>query len=205
MSGVGEGERVIPSDRASTRRDRSGCGMQPTSTRSGSPSRRAQWEVGDMKSLIVRLLREDDGQDLVEYVLLVSLIALAVALAFPPVTAAITGVFTGCRPVWVAAVAVALLRTRLAGRARPDGAPRPARHARSCTSKLRSVRARFCADCSVMTAGRTWSSTRCWWRSSASRSSGRVDGRRGCRERELRDYPNGRPGSLGCRPIRGAR
>jgi Flp pilus assembly pilin Flp len=47
-----------------------------------------------MKNLMMRLLREDEGQDLVEYVLLVSLIALAVALAFPPVTAAITGVFT---------------------------------------------------------------------------------------------------------------
>lgn len=47
-----------------------------------------------MRSLMVRLLREDDGQDLVEYVLLVSLIALAVALAFPPVTTAITNVFT---------------------------------------------------------------------------------------------------------------
>ncbi len=46
-----------------------------------------------MKSLMLRLLREDDGQDLVEYVLLVSLIALAVALAFPPVTTAITNVF----------------------------------------------------------------------------------------------------------------
>jgi Flp pilus assembly pilin Flp len=46
-----------------------------------------------MKNLIVRLRREDEGQDLVEYVLLVSLIALAVALAFPPVTAAITAVF----------------------------------------------------------------------------------------------------------------
>jgi Flp pilus assembly pilin Flp len=41
-----------------------------------------------------RLLREDDGQDMVEYVLLVSLIALAVAAAFPPVVAAIQGVFT---------------------------------------------------------------------------------------------------------------
>jgi Flp pilus assembly pilin Flp len=48
----------------------------------------------DMRSLITRLLRDDDGQDLVEYVLLVSLIALAVAAAFPPVTAAITAVFT---------------------------------------------------------------------------------------------------------------
>lgn len=47
-----------------------------------------------MKNLIVRVLREEDGQDLVEYVLLVSLIALAVALAFPPVTEAITAVFT---------------------------------------------------------------------------------------------------------------
>ena len=41
-----------------------------------------------------RLLRDDEGQDLVEYVLLISLIALAVAAAFPPVTAAITQVFT---------------------------------------------------------------------------------------------------------------
>ncbi len=47
-----------------------------------------------MRDLIARLLRDDDGQDLVEYVLLVSLIALAVAAAFPPVTAAITAVFT---------------------------------------------------------------------------------------------------------------
>jgi pilus assembly protein Flp/PilA len=46
-----------------------------------------------MRTFITRFLREDDGQDLVEYVLLVSLIALAVAAAFPPVTAAITGVF----------------------------------------------------------------------------------------------------------------
>lgn len=46
-----------------------------------------------MRKLIARLLRDDEGQDLVEYVLLVSLIALAVAAAFPPVTTAITGVF----------------------------------------------------------------------------------------------------------------
>jgi len=46
-----------------------------------------------MWKLITRLLRDEEGQDLVEYVLLVSLIALAVAAAFPPVTAAITGVF----------------------------------------------------------------------------------------------------------------
>ena len=47
-----------------------------------------------MRTLMTRLLRDDDGQDLVEYVLLVSLIALAVAAAFPPVTNAITAVFT---------------------------------------------------------------------------------------------------------------
>ena len=40
-----------------------------------------------MRKLIARLLRDDEGQDLVEYVLLISLIALAVAAAFPPVTA----------------------------------------------------------------------------------------------------------------------
>jgi pilus assembly protein Flp/PilA len=47
-----------------------------------------------MRTLMARLLRDDEGQDLVEYVLLVSLIALAVAAAFPPVTNAITAVFT---------------------------------------------------------------------------------------------------------------
>jgi pilus assembly protein Flp/PilA len=46
-----------------------------------------------MRTLMARLLRDDEGQDLVEYVLLVSLIALAVAAAFPPVTSAITAVF----------------------------------------------------------------------------------------------------------------
>jgi Flp pilus assembly pilin Flp len=47
-----------------------------------------------MKSLIVRLFREDDGQDMVEYVLLVALIALAVAAAFPVMITSITGVFS---------------------------------------------------------------------------------------------------------------
>lgn len=47
-----------------------------------------------MRKFITRFVRDDEGQDLVEYVLLISLIALAVAAAFPPVTAAITGVFT---------------------------------------------------------------------------------------------------------------
>ena len=46
-----------------------------------------------MRTLMARLLKDDEGQDLVEYVLLISLIALAVATAFPPVRDAITGVF----------------------------------------------------------------------------------------------------------------
>jgi len=46
-----------------------------------------------MRGVFRRLLREDEGQDMVEYVLLVSLIALAVAAAFPPVVTAIAGVF----------------------------------------------------------------------------------------------------------------
>jgi Flp pilus assembly pilin Flp len=50
-------------------------------------------ERAKMRKFIARLLRDDEGQDLVEYVLLVSLIALAVAAAFPPVTNAIIGVF----------------------------------------------------------------------------------------------------------------
>ena len=41
----------------------------------------------------MKLWREETGQDLVEYVLLVSLIALAVALAFPPVATALAAAF----------------------------------------------------------------------------------------------------------------
>ena len=47
-----------------------------------------------MRTLMARLLRDDEGQDLVEYVLLVSLIALVVAAAFPPVTVPSAEVFT---------------------------------------------------------------------------------------------------------------
>ena len=47
-----------------------------------------------MRELIARLVREDEGQDLVEYVLLVSLIGLALVTAFPTVTNAISAVFT---------------------------------------------------------------------------------------------------------------
>ena len=46
-----------------------------------------------MRTLMTRLLRDDEGQDLVEHALLMSLIALAVTAAFPPVTNAIIAVF----------------------------------------------------------------------------------------------------------------
>lgn len=47
-----------------------------------------------MKNILMRLWKEEEGQDLIEYVLLVSLIALVVAAAFPPLTTAISNVFT---------------------------------------------------------------------------------------------------------------
>jgi Flp pilus assembly pilin Flp len=47
-----------------------------------------------MKNIMMRLWKEEDGQDLIEYVLLVALVALATAAAFPPIVLAIKGVFT---------------------------------------------------------------------------------------------------------------
>jgi Flp pilus assembly pilin Flp len=47
-----------------------------------------------MKSIMKRLWKEEDGQDLIEYVLLIALVALATAAAFPPIVTAIGGVFT---------------------------------------------------------------------------------------------------------------
>jgi len=47
-----------------------------------------------MKSILNRLWKEDEGQDLIEYVLLIALIGLATATAFPNVALAIQGVFT---------------------------------------------------------------------------------------------------------------
>jgi Flp pilus assembly pilin Flp len=47
-----------------------------------------------MRELIARLVREDEGQDLVEYVLLISLIGLALIASFDAVRLAIAGVFT---------------------------------------------------------------------------------------------------------------
>ena len=47
-----------------------------------------------MRKFIARLLRDDEGQDLVEYVLLISLVALLVVTAFPALRDAITNAFT---------------------------------------------------------------------------------------------------------------
>jgi pilus assembly protein Flp/PilA len=44
-----------------------------------------------------RLWKEDEGQDLIEYALLVALIALAAAASFPPVATAIKTVFTNAQ------------------------------------------------------------------------------------------------------------
>jgi Flp pilus assembly pilin Flp len=48
----------------------------------------------NMKNILMRLWKEEDGQDLIEYVLLIALVALATATAFPAVATAIQGVFT---------------------------------------------------------------------------------------------------------------
>jgi pilus assembly protein Flp/PilA len=46
-----------------------------------------------MKNLVVRLVREDSGQDLVEYALLVSLIALVVVTGMTQISGALNALF----------------------------------------------------------------------------------------------------------------
>ncbi len=46
-----------------------------------------------MKHMLKRLWKEEEGQDLIEYALLVALIALVVAAGFPPLATAIENVF----------------------------------------------------------------------------------------------------------------
>jgi Flp pilus assembly pilin Flp len=60
------------------------------------PLRQARVGVKErkMRELIARLVREDEGQDLVEYVLLISLIGLALIASFDTVRGAIARVFT---------------------------------------------------------------------------------------------------------------
>jgi pilus assembly protein Flp/PilA len=47
-----------------------------------------------MKNLVVRLWKQDEGQDLTEYALLLVLIALASMAALTPLATAINSVFT---------------------------------------------------------------------------------------------------------------
>jgi len=47
-----------------------------------------------MKNLIRRFIREEEGQDLAEYALLLTLIAVALVLAITGLTTAISGQFT---------------------------------------------------------------------------------------------------------------
>ena len=46
-----------------------------------------------MKTMLMRLWKEEEGQDLIEYALLVSLIALIAAATFPTVGASINAIF----------------------------------------------------------------------------------------------------------------
>jgi len=46
-----------------------------------------------LKTLAVRLLRDDEGQDLIEYALLAALISVALVLILPGVATAITTTF----------------------------------------------------------------------------------------------------------------
>jgi pilus assembly protein Flp/PilA len=50
-------------------------------------------EGGVMKNLVARLVREDSGQDLVEYALLVSLIALVVVSGMGTISTALNNLF----------------------------------------------------------------------------------------------------------------
>jgi pilus assembly protein Flp/PilA len=47
-----------------------------------------------MKNILSRLWKEEEGQDLIEYVLLIALIGLASAAAFPPLATALTTIFS---------------------------------------------------------------------------------------------------------------
>jgi pilus assembly protein Flp/PilA len=46
-----------------------------------------------MKTMLKRLWKEEEGQDLIEYALLVALIALICATAFPAIGATLNGIF----------------------------------------------------------------------------------------------------------------
>jgi len=47
----------------------------------------------NIRLVLKRLWKEEEGQDIIEYALLVALIALAAAAAFPPLATTIHGIF----------------------------------------------------------------------------------------------------------------
>ena len=60
----------------------------------GTARSRSNRKENDMKNVLMRLWKEEEGQDLIEYALLVALIGLVVAAAIPALATAITGVYT---------------------------------------------------------------------------------------------------------------
>jgi len=51
-------------------------------------------EESSMKTMLARLWREEEGQDLIEYALLIVLLSLAAIGALSPLATAINGVFS---------------------------------------------------------------------------------------------------------------
>ena len=51
-------------------------------------------ETDQMKNLLLRLVREDDGQDLIEYALLAAFISLAAVAAITQLGTAINNIYT---------------------------------------------------------------------------------------------------------------
>ena len=59
----------------------------------GAANRKSQRE-GMMKNLIQRFIREEEGQDLIEYALLAALIAVALIATLKTVAGNVTNIFT---------------------------------------------------------------------------------------------------------------
>jgi Flp pilus assembly pilin Flp len=70
------------------------CPDPVTTPRNAAETLPPQRKEQQMKNIMKRLWKEEEGQDLIEYVLLIALVGLATAAAFPPVVTAISGIFT---------------------------------------------------------------------------------------------------------------
>jgi pilus assembly protein Flp/PilA len=67
-------------------------GQESREATQSEPTQRKEQEI--MKNIMMRLWKEEEGQDLIEYALLIFLIALAAAAIFPTVGTTINGIFT---------------------------------------------------------------------------------------------------------------